>query len=257
MSPDLSFPKLNESNYHEWKIYMTAVLTTKGLWEVTCGCERHPGNGEGTKKTRDWRTKCQLARAEIILRVSPSQLAHCSHDDPMMIWNALANVHSSRGRSTITFLRRQLHQLHLERGESISAYVARARHLAFLIDEAGSEITDIDLIFSITSGLPRSYDPFLISLDTLPDSDYTLDSIIGRLANEHQRQAAQTPSKCIEKAALTAAPIDADDSMSVTTSSRRCDISQITCYCCAQKGHYQANCPQKPDPALAVDDLTF
>ncbi|KAF8965571.1 hypothetical protein BDZ97DRAFT_1647418, partial [Flammula alnicola] len=104
---ETSFDKLNDSNFYEWRIYMEALLTRKGLLEVVNGSQRHPGGTEGSKKVKDFYRKQAEARAELILRVSPSQLSHCRDTDPMLIWNNLTNIHASNGRSTIIALRRR------------------------------------------------------------------------------------------------------------------------------------------------------
>lgn len=237
--PEAQFDRLNDENYYDWKTYMEAILVRKGLWGVVSGLERHPGGTEGTKKVRDFRTKQFQARAEIILHVMPSQLSHCSDDDPMIVWNTLMDVHSPRGRSTIITLRRRLHKLRLDRNEVMSAYIARARQLAKLLSEAGHTLSDDDLLLAITSGLPNSYNPFLVSLDTLPDSEYTLDCIIPRLINEYTRQTlSYTPTRSQNHS------ITSDDvAMAVTGATPRRPISEITCFNCGQKGHYQSDCP--------------
>jgi len=104
----------------------------------------------------------------------PSQLAHCCDLDPMVIWNNLINIHSSHGHSTIIALRHHFHRLCLERSETMPAYIARVCHTAFLLEEASVIVTDDDIILAVTSGLPHSYDPFLISLNATSDLHYTL-----------------------------------------------------------------------------------
>ena len=72
----------------------------------------------------------------------------------------------------------------------MSAYIARVQHIAFLLEEADVTVTDDNIILAITSGLSRSYDSFLISLDATPDDDYTLAYVIAHLVNEYQHQHA-------------------------------------------------------------------
>jgi hypothetical protein len=218
---------------------MEAILVKKGLWPVVSGLETHPGEPEGRKKTRDFRMKQYQARAEIILHVSPQQLAHCSHEDPMIIWNTLIDIHSPCGCSTIISLHCRLHKLHLDKAESMPAYIACAREAARLLSAAGHNISDDDLLMAITSGLPPSYNPFLISIDTLPNSEYSLVCVIPRLINEYTQQSL-TPTVHIQ----TPTPMQpADDTMAITTAPHtHCPISEITCFKCNQKGHYQYNC---------------
>ena len=148
MPAETNFDKLTDGNFHKWKIYMQALLTRKDLLEYVDGTQRHPGGTESSKKVRDFYHKQSEAHAEIILHVTPSQLAHCCDPDPMTIWNNLITIHSSRGRSTIIALHHCFHCLHLKHTENMSTYVA------FLLEEADVTVTDDDIILAITSGLP-------------------------------------------------------------------------------------------------------
>jgi gag-polypeptide of LTR copia-type len=216
---------------------MEALLTRKQLLEYVDGTTRHPGGNEGSQRVRTFYRKQAEARSEIILRVSPSQLAHCRDPDPMNIWNTLSIIHASRGRSTIIALRRRFHRLRLDRSETMSVYIARVRHVAFLLEEANVPTSDDDLILGITSGLPHSYDSFLISLDATSDSEFTLDNVIARLANEYQRHHMYgTPRQPSNN------PDPTDEAMTVTP---RRSLAHITCFSCGAKGHYQLNCPNR------------
>ena len=107
MPTKTNFDKLTDGNFHEWKIYMEALLTRKNFLDYVDGTERHPRGTEGSKKVKEFYRKQSEARAEIILCVTPSQLAHCRNMDPMIIWNDLIMIHSSRGCSTIIALCRR------------------------------------------------------------------------------------------------------------------------------------------------------
>ena len=240
--PELKFDKLTDGNYLEWKIYMEALLTRKSLFNVVDGSERHPGGREGTKPVKDFYRRQSEARSEIILRVEPAQLVHCRDNDPYTIWTTLANVHLSRGRATILALRRRFYRLRFDRDETISAYISRARYLAFLLEETGVIISDDDLMLAITAGLPHSYDHFLISLDTLIDSEYTLNNIITRLNNEYERQHMYSTNP---RPNLNKAQNPSDEALSAMSLSKpRVALANITCFNCGEKGHYQNNCPR-------------
>ena len=86
------FDKLTDGNFHEWKIYMEALLMRKGLLDYVDGTERHPRGTEGPKKVKEFYCKQSEACAEVILHVTPSQLAHCHDMDPVIIWNDLITI---------------------------------------------------------------------------------------------------------------------------------------------------------------------
>lgn len=237
------FELLTDGNFPEWKMYMEALLLRKGLLAVVEGTERHPGGNEGTKKVKDYYRKQAEGRAEIILHVSPTQLGHCRDPDPYLIWTALSNVHQPRGRSTILALHRCFHRLRLKKAEPVTSYISRARHLAFLLQEAGVTISNDDLILAVTAGLPHSYDNFLLSLNTLPDSEYTFSSVVNHLNNEFQRQHMYSaPSRDTMPAPKTDTYASHDEALSVAISPSNSKLVHITCFRCGQKGHYQSTC---------------
>ena len=188
MPAELKFDSLTDGNYMEWKIYMEALLVRKNLLSVIDGNERHPGGKEGTKSIKDFYRKQAEAHAEITLHVTPSQLIYCRDINPYEIWITLANVHLSRGHSTVLALRCRFHHLHLKRNKTMTAYVSHVHYVAFLLEDTGVNISEDDIILAIMARLPHLYDQFLVSLDTLSDSDYTLNVVITRLNNEYQRQ---------------------------------------------------------------------
>ena len=52
MPAEMNFDKLTDENFHEWKIYMQALLNRKDLLEYIDGTQRHPGGTESLKKVR-------------------------------------------------------------------------------------------------------------------------------------------------------------------------------------------------------------
>jgi hypothetical protein len=56
-----------------------------------------------------------------------------------------------------------------------------------LIGGHWSRVSDKDIILALTMGLNRSYDSFIISLNTTPPEQLTLEHIISRMLNEEVR----------------------------------------------------------------------
>ncbi|KAF9440613.1 hypothetical protein P691DRAFT_687153 [Macrolepiota fuliginosa MF-IS2] len=114
MGDELCFECLNDKNYRKWKVYMEAHLIRKLLWIY---------------------------------------LPHCASSNPAVIWSTIADIHISRGHSTVTMLHCQLHKLCLERSESMPTYIAQAHTIAHKLIDAGHHISDDNLLLAITAGL--------------------------------------------------------------------------------------------------------
>ena len=47
--PNLSFEKLNESNYTDWNYLMEVLLIKKDLWDIVDGSETQPTGSHNSK----------------------------------------------------------------------------------------------------------------------------------------------------------------------------------------------------------------
>jgi hypothetical protein len=91
--PSDSFAKLDGNNYFEWKMFMEAMLTWRGLMEYVDGRKTMPLGSTNSKAVRDFSKKQAEARAEIVLHVESSQLSHVRNCDPTVIWTTLQTFH--------------------------------------------------------------------------------------------------------------------------------------------------------------------
>lgn len=241
----LAFASLDETNYHEWAFFMEAVLIRKDLFEVVDGSVTQPLGSPNSKAVKAFLHKQKLARAEIILRISPSQLPHVRDPDPKVIWDNLRALHQSRGFASRLSLRRRFITMKKTDTQSIQSWVADVRRTAFQLSEIAVTVPDEDIILVLTAGLPPSYESFIISLDAVSPDSLTLDSVVSRLLNEEARQTIST----------------IDSSTSALAATRfKTPIAQITCFKCQKKGHYQTHCPDA-DPSsaslAAAENLAF
>lgn len=239
-----AFALLDETNYHEWAFFMEAVLIRKDLLGIVEGTVTQPLGSPNSKAVKAFVHKQKLTRAEIILRVSPSQLPHVRNPDPKVIWDNLRALHQSRGFASRLSLRRRFITMKKGDTQSIQSWIADIRRVAFQLSEIDVSVPDEDIILVLTAGLPPSYDSFIISLDAVSPDLLTLDFVISRLLNEEARQG-----------------IPAADSPSVAMAATRVKtpLEKITCFKCQKKGHYQSHCPDAdPVAAFAVrENLAF
>jgi hypothetical protein len=73
--------------------------------------------------------------------------------------------------------------------QPMANWIAEVRGVAFHLEQIGVTVDDEDLILVLTMGLPKSFDTFVISLDT-DTTPLTLNHIVTRLLNEESRQTS-------------------------------------------------------------------
>ena len=240
-----TFALLNESNYHEWAFFMEAVLVRKDLLGIVDGSVTQPVGSPNSKAVKAFLHKQKLARAEIILRISPSQLPHVRDPDPKVIWENLHALHQSRGFASRLSLRRCFITMKKGDTQSIQSWVADVRRVAFQLSEIDVTVPDEDVILVLTAGLPSSYESFIISLDAVSPSSLTLDFVVSRLLNEEARQGI---------------PATNSSSSAMVATRTKTPLAQITCFKCGKKGHYQSNCPDQDTKTASVaveENLAF
>jgi hypothetical protein len=157
----------------------------------------------------------------------------------------VAAVHQARGMATRLTLRRRFWRLVKPEGP-MQNFISEARHLAKQLADIGVTVYDEDLILVLTGGLPSSYDNFVISLDATPLPQLTLDYVVTRLLNEETRQNGTDDAIKTEQALVAA------------QKKRARDLSEITCFNCGEKGHFQSDCMRKkkePTYSMAVNAM--
>ena len=241
-----TFALLDETNYHEWAFFMEAVLIRKDLLGIIDGSITQLLGNPNSRPVKAFLQKQKLARAEIILHISPSQLPHVRDPDPTAIWDNLHTLHQSRGFASCLSLCHRFITMKKKDTQSIQSRVADVRRVAFQLSEIDVTVPDEDVILVLTAGLPSSYESFIISLDAVSPSSLTLDFVISRLLNEEACQGIPTTDS---------APV------ALTATRTKTPLSEITCFKCHKKGHYQSHCPENNPLAafagLATENLAF
>lgn len=68
--------------------------------------------------------------------------------------------------------------------EAMSAWISCVKGMALDLEDIGVAVDDENWILVLTTGLDKSYDSFIISLDETITTDLTFDHVINRLLNE-------------------------------------------------------------------------
>lgn len=249
MSP--GFSKLDDKNYAEWRMFMQAQLMKQGVWGVATGEVTRPPGADTNNAVKAWKKKNDNALSEIILGLTPSQLGHVRGiTDAHPAWTALETVHRSRGLGTRLSLRRDFYSMVKGEDQTMTSWISNVNQMAFQLRDIGATVSDEDVMVALTKGLPPVYENLLVSLDATPTDDLTLEYVIRRLVNEDSRQAQSSLPSSSSPAAYAATRFH-------TAPRGKIPLSEITCFNCGNKGHYQQKCPHPLRPfreraALAV-----
>lgn len=256
------FTLLREDNFPEWSVRTEAELIRRGLWALVMSYEDQVPDGLGGKELQSWiekwlagRSKAKMAeaRAEIIRRVSDSQLVHLADRDPLVCWQVLMRVHRAHGFATRMSLRRQFYTAKKAPSESMQAWIARIKRLAFRLSHIGVKVDDEDIVLALTMGLDSSYDAFIISLDSTPPENLTAEHVVDRLTNEEVRRSGDMDpgtvggvGKLVAAAAQSAYVVagrsGAMGAGAGGASSGEVRVSDRSCWRCGQEGHIRAFC---------------
>jgi hypothetical protein len=93
-------------------------------------------------------------------------------------------------------------------------------------------IVDEDRILALMTGLDKSYDSFVISLDSTATADLTFDHVVNRLLNEDIRRGSVADEE----------PGRADAALLSSSQGQR----NVSCYRCGKEGHIRAFCTATP-----------
>lgn len=192
-----NFAPLNDTNYATWHIRMEARLIQKDCFSGVVVIDKAPPEDTSPEEVEKWYVKelgkrkldkMQQARAEMILRVEDSQLEHMQSKDPKEVWEELRRVHVARGLASRLAMRRRWLRLKKGEDEPMSAWVGRVRGVGHKLVDMGVVLTDEDKILALTNGLDDTYESFVISLDSTPPKELTLELVTNRLLNEEVRR---------------------------------------------------------------------
>ena len=230
--------KLSNENYEIWRILEEAVFLRRNVHDVATGLTPIPATGPNSKGVKDWKRKDDEARAELILSVEPDQLAHMNAPTAYEIWQELERVHRARGFATKMSLRRTFMTMQKRDDQKMSSWIGDVRNVAFRLQKAGVSTDDEDIILVLTMGLPSTFDAFVVALDATDSNKLTLNDVIIRLLNEESRTDVSASSAGIESAFRAGV---------------RRPKSEVTCFKCQKKGHYQNECKEEAAAHTAVE----
>ncbi|UYV68112.1 hypothetical protein LAZ67_5003088 [Cordylochernes scorpioides] len=166
----LNVEKLTGSNYRSWKFNMKMLLIERGLWECVINEETIDAD-EDQRKYEKTKIKQEKALATIALSISTEQQIHVIYCKiASEAWTTLEQIFEPKSRARILQLKKQ--------------FVNINDHLR----EAGCEVKDEDLAYSMLAGLPDSYDGIIMHFGNMTDDEFTSSKVRQVLLTEHERR---------------------------------------------------------------------
>ena len=179
-------------NYYVWSLKTRSILKAERLWLITetkLTPDVFPVSIQGEQLTESQlETRKAIACRLIITSVADDLISLVAdHSDPSEAWNELKAQFASGDHSQILTLMSQLSTLKMFEGDSVEAYLRRARELKSRLSNMGENVTDKQLNLVVLNGLPRSYDSIVGTL-SYQDPSMTFAKLTSILLSDHFRR---------------------------------------------------------------------
>jgi gag-polypeptide of LTR copia-type len=244
-----AFVLLNDTNFGQWSIRMKAHLIWNELWNMVV-CESATEGKTDAEVGRIGRRKGQRRKLRMPMLRLFSELRTCNlHTSAAMttVWDTLSQVHRAHGLATRLALRRQFLTSVKGAEEIMSAWVGRMKLMSHRLEDIGVDISDKDTILALMMGLNKLYDSFIISLDTTPPEQLTLEHVISRMLNEevlcNNVEIQEVAVKGKGGGMHGEVRVKKEENVAMVAMQRD---GPTTCWRCGKTGHVKAFCKEKP-----------
>ena len=266
-----AIPKLSE-HYDHWVMLMENFLRSKEYWNlIDPGIPQHADGTvltENEKKTvnelklKDLKVKNYLFQAidrsvlETILKKETSK----------EIWDSLKQKYQGTARvkrAQLQALRREWEILQMKNGESVNDYFARTLTIANKMRMYGEQMSDLTVVEKILRSMTSRYDYVVCSIEESHVLDsMTVDELQSSLLVHEQRMNGHNSHeeqvlKVTRDETNTGRGRGRGDFRSGFARGRgrggrqRVDKAAVECYYCHEFGHFQYECPKKPQDNIA------
>ena len=219
---------LKGSNYPTWKVQCRMALMRHGLWGIVDGSETAPPQTEVEKHAK-YVSKKNKALAIIVLSVEPTLLYLLGDpQDPVIVWNKLADQFQKKTWANKLALRRKLYSLRLTETQSVQHHIKAMTELFEELSIVGDPIKEEDRVVHLLASLPASYDVLVTALEANEEVP-KMEMVTERLL--------RVELKLKEKEICGA---DAGDARALTMKQAR--KKGPRCNHCGKIGHIKRNC---------------
>lgn len=165
---------LDKNNYDTWSVQAQAILIKNNLWEYANGAATSSAESDAEAKEK-FAKQDMLARAELMLLMSPSQLKQVSGcKTSAEVWDKLKSIHQSSGPARKATLLKQLVLKKMTAREDVQDHLNNFMDVVDKLAVMGVEIHPELLSIMMLYSLPQNYENFRIAIesrDKLPIPD--------------------------------------------------------------------------------------
>ncbi|KAL5742268.1 hypothetical protein ACOSP7_029000 [Xanthoceras sorbifolium] len=186
--------KLDNKNFLLWRQQVQAVIKGNRLFPFIDPTVLPPlqfnSNGFMSEDFLDWEQQDQILLAWILSSISQELLPEfVGCQTACEAWQTIEQLFSSQSKANVMQLKLQLQTLRKD-GSTMSEYLIKNKSLIDSLAFAGYTMSNDDKLMSILSGLGSYYNPFIISITSVPHS-YSIAEITSLLLT-HEARMDQT-----------------------------------------------------------------
>ncbi|UYV75136.1 hypothetical protein LAZ67_12002605 [Cordylochernes scorpioides] len=248
-------PKLDGNNYYSWAIRTKSILIQKDIWDAI-----EPGfPSEASEKQK---RKDSLALSVILLAVEDSfldDIGDCKR--AIDAWQILEDIHTKYGLLHILQLLREFFNIVKRNDEDMKEYFARIMECHRKLAKCHHGFGDGELALIMLLGLPKSYEPLILSLEQQEEklsTSVVKSKLLLEEKRQKQRQIPQEDPNCAfavrRKEDTCKSPCQERNKFeydqprnyhNTWTEGKRENYNysrQIRCFSCGRLGHIARNC---------------
>ncbi len=190
-SSNFKIEKLNDQNFHVWKVKVRMLLSIKELDEHL---DDSSPPEENNPKYHEWKKKDKKARAFIGLTLSNrhfEQVQHASTAHAM--WTSVCDIYEKHTLLNRLSARRRFYTAKMGETEKLLEFSGRIRQYASSLATMGVHVEDQDMAMTLLCGLPSQYDMLISALDAVSDDSqrFTFQFVVSRAQQEELRHTTR------------------------------------------------------------------
>ena len=220
---------LNGNNYSTRKVQCKMALMRDSLWSIVAKQETAPVDIT-SREYATFMTRYNKALATIVLTLDPNLLYLLGEpDDPVLVWEKLAEQFQKKSWANKLILRRKLYSLQLKEGDSVQEHIKAMTEVFNELTVIGVEMGEEDRVIHLLASLLKTYSTLVTALEARPEVP-AMDIVVEKLLYEERKLQDRHGSNETSPKGLSA---------------KHRSSKGPKCHFCHKFGHIQRNCMEK------------